>query len=43
MVASVLFQLEVQANYIAECLASMRRKKIDVIEVREQAAKEYNE
>jgi hypothetical protein len=37
----VLFQLEVQANYIAEFIAAMRRKCIPVVEVREQAAKDY--
>lgn len=41
--ASVLFQLEVQANYIAEAVDKMRRRDVSVLEVREDAAKLYNE
>jgi hypothetical protein len=42
MSASVLYQLEVQANYITSVIKGMREAKMQVLEVKKSACDEYN-
>ncbi len=40
---SIVFMIESQLNYVLDCLRALRRARRDVIEVREQAERGYNE
>jgi hypothetical protein len=39
--ASVVFSIEVQANYIAHVVTDLKNKGVDVLEVKEDATKDY--
>jgi hypothetical protein len=41
--ASVLFQLETQANYVTQCISAIANNKAKVLEVKVDAAKKYME
>lgn len=40
--ASVIYQLEVQAEYILKMLVGMREGGVEVVEVKEKATRDYN-
>ena len=42
LLVSVIYQLEVQAEYIAKCIAKMRSHNIPVLEVKQAATEAYN-
>jgi hypothetical protein len=39
--ASVVFSIEVQANYIAQVVTDLKNKGVDVLEVKEDATRDY--